>query len=290
MPDRTKLMAGKTVLVTGSTGGIGRATAEGLARLGARVAVTGRDIARTQAAAAQIAKATANPAVNAFAADLSARAGVRRLAHDVLGAYPRLEVLVNNVGGYWARRHLTADGLEYTFALNHLAPFLLTNLLLDRLTACAPARVVTVSSGAQALGKINFGDLQGEWAYSGQRAYNQSKLANVMFTYELARRLAGSGVTATVLHPGVTRTAFGTEDPTAMMRAMTLFARPFMKTPQQGAATVIYLASSAEVEGVTGRYFANRRPKKSSKSSYDTAAAARLWQVSAHLAGLPATV
>ena len=261
MPDRTKLMAGKTVLVTGGTGGIGRATAEGLARLGARVAVTGRDIARTQAAAAEIAKVTANPAVNAFAADLSARAGVRRLAHDVLGAYPRLEVLVNNVGGYWARRHLTADGLEYTFALNHLAPFLLTNLLLDRLTACAPARVVTVSSGAQALGKINFGDLQGERAYSGQRAYNQSKLANVMFTYELARRLAGTGVTATVLHPGVTRTA-----------------------------TVIYLASSPEVEGVTGRYFANRRPKKSSKPSYDTAAAARLWQVSARLAGLPATV
>jgi NAD(P)-dependent dehydrogenase (short-subunit alcohol dehydrogenase family) len=290
MPDRTKLMAGKTVLVTGGTGGIGRATAEGLARLGARVAITGRDLARAQAAAAQIAAATANPAVDAFAADLSARAGVRRLARDVLGTYPRLEVLVNNVGGFWARRHLTADGLEYTFALNHLAPFLLTNLLLDRLTASAPARIVTVSSGAQALGKINFGDLQGERAYSGQRAYNQSKLANVMFTYELARRLAGTGVTATVLHPGVTRTAFGAEDPTAMMRAMTAIARPFMKTPAQGAATVVYLASSPEAEGVTGRYFANRRPKKSSKPSYNTAAAARLWRVSADLIGLTTTV
>ena len=290
MPDRTNLMAGKTVLVTGGTGGIGRATAEGLARLGARVAVTGRDLARAQAAAAAIAAATANPAVNAFAADLSAQAGVRRLARQVLDACPRLDVLVNNVGGFWARRHLTADGLEYTFALNHLAPFLLTNLLLDRLTACAPARIVTVSSGAQALGKINFGDLQGERAYSGQRAYNQSKLANVMFTYELARRLAGSGVTATVLHPGVTRTAFGTEDPTATMRAMTAIARPFMKTPAQAAATPIYLASSPEAEGVTGRYFANRRPKKSSKLSYDTAAAARLWRVSAGLAGLTTTV
>jgi retinol dehydrogenase-14 len=290
MPDRTKLMAGKTVLVTGGTGGIGRATAEGLAQLGARVAVTGRDIARTQAAAAQITAATAHPAVDAFAADLSVQAGVRRLASEVRDAYPRLDVLVNNVGGFWARRHLTADGLEYTLALNHLAPFLLTNLLLDRLTACAPARIVTVSSGAQALGKINFVDLQGERAYSGQRAYNQSKLANVMFTYELARRLAGTGVTAAVLHPGVTRTAFGAEDPTAMMRAMTAIARPFMKTPQQGAATPIYLASSAEAEGVTGQYFANRRPKKSSKSSYDTAAAVRLWQVSARLAGLPATV
>ena len=289
MSDRTNPMDGKTVLVTGGTGGIGRATAEGLARLGARVAVTGRDIARTQAAAAEIAAATANPAVDAFAADLSVQAGVRRLARDVLDACPRLDVLVNNAGGFWARRHLTADGLEYTFALNHLAPFLLTNLLLDQLTASAPARIVTVSSGAQALGKIDFDDLQGERAYSGQRAYNQSKLANVMFTYELARRLAGTGVTATVLHPGVTRTAFGTEDPTAMMRTMTLIARPFMKTPQQGAATPIYLASSPEAEGVTGQYFANRRPKKSGKPSYDTAAAARLWQVSARLAGLPAT-
>jgi len=290
MPDRTNPMDGKTVLVTGGTGGIGRATAEGLARLGARVAVTGRDIARAQAAAAEIAAATSNPAVDAFAADLSVQTGVRRLARDVLDACPRLDVLVNNVGGFWARRHLTADGLEYTFALNHLAPFLLTNLLLDQLTASAPARIVTVSSGAQALGKINFGDLQGERAYSGQRAYNQSKLANVMFTYELARRLAGTGVTATAAHPGVTRTAFGTEDPTAMMRTMTLIARPFMKTPAQGAATPIYLASSPEVEGVTGQYFANRRPKKSSKSSYNTATAARLWQVSARLAGLPATV
>jgi retinol dehydrogenase-14 len=290
MPDRTKLMAGKNVLVTGGTGGIGRAAAEGLARLGARVAVTGRDIGRTQAAAAEIAAATANPAVDAFAADLSAQAGVRRLAGDVLDACPRLEVLVNNVGGFWARRHLTADRLEYTFALNHLAPFLLTNLLLDRLTACAPARIVTVSSGAQALGKINFDDLQSERAYSGQRAYNQSKLANVMFTYELARRLAGSGVTATVLHPGVARTGFGAEDPTAMMRTMTLIARPFMKTPEQAAAAPIYLASSLEVEGVTGRYFASRRPKKSSKPSYDTAAAARLWRVSADLVGLTTTV
>ena len=285
MADTT--MDGRTVLITGGTGGIGRATAIGLATLGARVGITGRDPARAEAVAADIRTSTGNPAVEAFAADLSARAGVRRLAERVLTAYPRLDVLVNNVGGFWAHRHVTADGLEHTFALNHLAPFLLTNLLLDRLTSSAPARVVTVSSGAQALGKINFGDLQGERAYSGQRAYNQSKLANVMFTYELARRLAGTGVTATVLHPGVTRTAFGTEDPTAMTRAMTLIARPFMKTPAQGAATPIYLASSPEVEGVTGQYFANRRPKKSGKSSYDTAAAARLWQVSARL---PATV
>ena len=209
------LMAGKSVLVTGGTGGIGKATAIGLAALGARVGITGRDQARTEAAAAGIGAAPGSPAVDAFAADMSAQAGVRRLAAQVAGTYPRLDVLVNNVGGFWAHRHLTADGLERTFALNHLAPFLLTSLLLDRLTASAPARVVTVSSGAHARGRIDFDDLQGERNYSGQRAYSQSKLANVMFTYELARRLEGTGVTATVCHPGVVRTSFGAEDQAA---------------------------------------------------------------------------
>ena len=206
-------MTGKTVLITGGTGGIGRAAAIGLAAMGARVGITGRDRARAEAAAAAIARESGNPAVDVFVADLSSQAEVRRLAGEVLAAYPRLDVLLNNVGGFWAHRHVTADGLEHTFALNHLAPFLLTNLLLDRLMASAPARVVTVSSGAQAMGTIDFDDLMGEQAYSGQRAYNQSKLANVMFTYELARRLEGTGVTATALHPGMTNTAFSAEDP-----------------------------------------------------------------------------
>ena len=170
--------------------------------------------------------------------------------------------------------------------MNHLAPFLLTNLLLGRLLASAPARVVTVSSGAQAMGSIDFEDLQGERGYSGQRAYNQSKLANVMFTYELARRLAGSGVTANVLHPGVVRTNFGREDSKGWMRLMLPVIRPFMKSPERGAATSIHLASSAEVEGVNGRYFANSKYEASSKASQDTAAAARLWDVSAELVGL----
>jgi retinol dehydrogenase 14 len=283
------LMAGKFVLVTGGTGGIGRATATGLAALGGRVGITGRDEARTEAAAAGIRAATGNAAVDAFAADMSAQAGVRGLAAQVAGTYPRLDVLVNNVGGFWAHRHVTADGLERTFALNHLAPFLLTNLLLGRLTASAPARVVTVSSGAQASGRINFEDLQGERNYSGQRAYSQSKLANVMFTYELARRLDGTGVTATVLHPGVVRTSFGAEDQAAYFAVMSRVARLFMKTPAQGAVTSIYLASSPEVEGVTSQYFAGRKPKTASKASYDTTAAARLWQASAGLAGLTAT-
>jgi retinol dehydrogenase-14 len=282
------LMTGKTVLITGGTGGIGKAAATGLAALGARVGITGRDRTRADAAAADIRTASGNPAVDVFTADMSSQAEVRRLAAQVLDTYPHLDVLINNVGGYWAHRHVTADGLERTFALNHLAPFLLTNLLLDRLIASAPARVVTVSSGAQAMGHLNFDNLQGERNYSGQRAYNQSKLANVMFTYELARRLEGTGVTATVLHPGVARTNFGAEDQSPFFTVMIRAARLFMKTPVQGAATPIYLASSPEVAGVTGRYFANRKPKTSNKASYDTAAAGRLWQISTDLVGLTA--
>ena len=283
------LMAGKSVLVTGATGGIGKATAVGLAALGARVGITGRDRARTEAAAAGIRASAGHPVADAFAADMSVLSEVRRLAAQVLDAYPRLDVLVNNVGGFWAHRHATADGLEHTFAVNHLGPFLLTNLLLDRLIASAPARIVTVSSGAHAGGRIDFGDLHGERNYSGQRAYSQSKLANVMFTYELARRLEGTGVTATVLHPGVVRTSFGGEDQAAYFAILTRAARPFMKTPARGAATTIYLASAPDVKGITGLYYANRKPKTSSKASYDTAAAARLWQASANLTGMTAT-
>jgi retinol dehydrogenase 14 len=277
----TPAMTGKTVLITGGTGGIGKAAAVGLASMGARVGITGRDRARAEAAAADIARQSGDPAVDVFVADMSSQAEVRRLADDVLAAYPRLDVLLNNVGGFWAHRRVTADGLEHTFALNHLAPFLLTSLLLDRLIASAPARVVTVSSNAQSMGKIDFDDLMGEQRYSGSRAYNQSKLANVMFTYELARRLEGTGVTATALHPGLTSTAFSAEDPALGLLVKIL--RPFMRSPARGAETPIHLASSAEVEGVTGRYFADRKAKRSHESSYDTAAAARLWQVSADL-------
>jgi len=224
--------------------------------------------------------------VDVFTADMSAQAEVRGLATEVKATYPRLDVLVNNVGGYWAHRHLTVDGLEHTFALNHLAPFLLTHELHDLLVAGVPSRVVTVSSGAQAMGRIDLDDLQGERSYNGQRAYNQSKLANVLFTYELARRLDGTGVSATVLHPGVTKTAFGQEDSGRWMRMMLPLVRPFMKSPEHGAATVVQLASSAQVAGVTGAYFANQRQKRSSKASYDHDLARRLWEVSAVLVGV----
>jgi retinol dehydrogenase 14 len=282
----TGSMTGKTVLITGGTGGIGRAAAIGLSSMGARVGITGRDRARADRAAEAIVRASGNPEVDVFVADLSSQAEVRRLAAEVLAAYPRLDVLLNNVGGFWSHRHVTADGLEHTFALNHLAPFLLTSLLAERLIASAPARVVTVSSGAQGMGKIHFDDLMGERTYAGQTAYNQSKLANVMFTYELARRFEGTGVTATVLHPGMTNTAFSSEDPSRVFAPLVAVMRPFMKSPERGADTPVYLASSPEAEGISGRYFANRQPKKSNKSSYDTEATARLWRVSADLVGL----
>jgi retinol dehydrogenase-14 len=275
-----------TVLVTGGTSGIGRATAAGLAARGARVAITGRDEVRAEESAHEIRAAAGGAHVDVFVADLSSQAEVRRLAEDVLRRLPRIDVLINNVGGYWDTRHVTADGLERTFALNHLAPFLLTNLLLDRLEQSMPARVVTVASGAHTAGRIDFDDLQGERGYSGSRAYSQSKLANVLFTYQLARRLDATSVTANALHPGVVRTSFGAEDPGGVQRLLVPFMRPFMKTPEQGAATSIHLASSPSVADVTGQYFSDSKPKRSSEASKDEAVGARLWRVSADLVGL----
>jgi NAD(P)-dependent dehydrogenase (short-subunit alcohol dehydrogenase family) len=275
-------MVGRWVVITGASGGIGKATAAGLAAMGADVAIVGRDRARTEVAAREIGGAGGGRA-EAFAADLSSRSEVRRLADEILRRLPRLDVLVHNVGGYWDTRHVTPDGLERTFAVNHLAAFLLTELLRERLLRSAPARVVTVASNAQALGRIDFEDLQGERSYSGARAYNQSKLAGVMFTYELARRLEGSRVTANALHPGVVNTSLGAEDPRRIQRLLVPILRPFMRTPAQGAATSIHLASAPELEGVTGGFFADREPTRSSRRSYDVSVAARLWRVSADL-------
>ena len=282
---RSGPMVGQTVLVTGGSAGIGRATALALAAMGAHLAIAGRDRGRAEDAAREV-RAAGAAQVDVFAADLSSQSQVRRLASEVLQRLSRIDVLVNNAGGYWNTRHVTADGLERTFAVNHLAPFLLTSLLLGRLKQSAPARVVTVSSNVQALGRIDFEDLQAERSYSGARAYNQSKLANVLFTYELARRLQGTSVTANALHPGLVRTAFGAEDPRAIQRLLMPVMRPFMKAAAQGAATSVYLASAPDLERVTGRFFAGSKPRKSSKRSYDRAAAARLWQVSADLAAV----
>jgi len=284
-PAYDRPMVGRTVLISGASSGIGRATGLGLARMGARVAITGRDTARTEAAAREM-RAAGGGQVDTFVADMSSQAEVRRLADEVLEGLPRIDVLVNNVGGYWNTRHVTADGLERTFAVNHLAPFLLTNLLLDRLEEAESGRVVTVASNAQAMGRIAFDDLQGESDYSGARAYNQSKLANVLFTYELARRQGPDGITANALHPGVVSTAFGAEDPGRAQRLLVPLMRPFMKSLAAGAATSVHVASAPGLERETGGYFANGRARRSSPRSYDEAVAARLWQVSAELVGL----
>ena len=283
--DGSGSMSGKTVLVTGGTGGIGKATASGLAGLGARVGIVGRDQERAEATVREIQAQHPSASVDAFVADLSSQAEVRRMAADVLATYPRLEVLINNVGGFWAHRHLTIDGLERTFAVNHLAPFLLTDLLLERLIASGPARIVTVASGVESMGQVDFEDLQGSHDYSAGRAYSQSKLANVLFTYELARRLGTGPVTANALHPGMVRTDFGAEDQEPFWKVLAPAVRPFMRSPERGARTSIHLASASAVEGVTGTYFANSRPKTSSKASYDVASAARLWRESARLVG-----
>jgi retinol dehydrogenase-14 len=276
-----KTMAGKTVLVTGGTGGIGKATALGLARLGADVAITGRDPARADQAAREL--RTVGVRVTVLLADMSSQAEVRRLADQVQQQLPRLDVLINNVGGYWNRRHLTVDGLERTFAVNHLAPFLLTQLLLPQLRRRDHARGVTVASHAHRQGRIDFEDLQGEHSYSGARAYNQSKLANVLFTHELARRLRGGTVTINAVHPGVVSTSFGAEDPGITQRLLVPLLRPLMKDADHGAATSVYVASASHLHDVTGTYFRASKARTPSAQSRDQGTARRLWQASAAL-------
>jgi retinol dehydrogenase-14 len=277
-------MAGKTALVTGGTGGIGRAAAADLAAPGARVGITGRDKARTQAAATGIVRESGNPAVDAFA-DMSCQAGARALAVAVRSAYPRLDVLASNVGGSWATRHLTADGLERTFAVSHLAAFLLTGLVLDRLKGSAPARIVAVSSNAQAAGRLNFDDRRANVATTGSgRTASPSSPASCSPTNSSAGWKAPASPPPPCTPAWCARRSPLRTHPAC--RGHDPVLRPFMKAPARGAATSIYLASAPEAEGVTGRYFANRKSKTSSKASYDTAAAARLWPTSADLTGL----
>jgi NAD(P)-dependent dehydrogenase (short-subunit alcohol dehydrogenase family) len=274
-------MTGKTCVVTGTTSGIGKETAVALARAGARVAIVCRTPDRGERALAEIRQRSGGD-VLLFVADLASQRAIRTLAAQLTAALPRVDVLVNNAGLIIAERTLTEDGLETTFAVNHIAYFLLTRLLVPKLQASAPARVVNVASRAHHAATIHFDDLMGARGYDGWRAYGQSKLANIAFTYELARRLAGTGVTANCLHPGVVASNFGSAGP-VMIRLGVKLGRPFMKSSVRGAATSIYLASSPEVDGVSGKYFVNRRPARSNDESYDTAVATRLWKVSEEL-------
>ena len=276
-------MSGQTALVTGATGGIGLATAVALAGLGARVGVVGRDEKRTAAAVQAVLAVPGSGGADGFLADFSDPREVRALAAEVLAAYPRLDVLVNNAGGYWSDRHVSADGLEWTFAVNHLAPFLLTSLLEERLRESAPARIVTVASDAHRAGRIEFDDLQAERGYAGMRAYAQSKLANILFTRELARRLSGSGVAAYSVHPGTVRTGFAREDAGRLFGLVLRAGALLMKSPEQGAQTSVYAASSPELVGRTGEYLAKSRVARPSARAQDDVAAARLWSVSEDL-------
>jgi retinol dehydrogenase 14 len=281
-------MGEKVCLITGATSGIGKATAMGLANMGASVVMVGRDRGKGEAVMAEIKEKSPNASVDLMLADVSSQEQIRRLADEFKEAYPRLDVLINNAGVFRSKRLTSADGIEMTFAVNHLAYFLLTNLLLDVLEASAPSRIVNVSSGAQSNGTIDFDDLQGEnKEYKGTKAYSQSKLANVLFTYELARRLEGTGVTANCLHPGAVRTSFG-RGSSGVFGFMVRALRPFMISPERGAETSIYLASSPEVDGLSGGYFVKKGEARSSDGSYDERIARRLWEVSAELTDLPA--
>jgi retinol dehydrogenase 12 len=275
-------MKGKTCMVTGASSGIGFETALELARRGARVTLLSRSAERCQAAVQRIRQETGNEETDFIAADLSSLAEVRRAAEEFLRRQESLDVLVNNAGGFFWKRMETVDGLELTFALNHLSYFLLTDLLLERLKASAPSRIVCVSSDAHRGARLNFDDLQGKRKYSGFPAYAQSKLMNVLFTYELSRRLEGSGVTANALHPGFVASGFGKNNGLLFRLAMPL-AQLGAISPQEGARTSIYLASSPEVESVSGKYFTKEKEVQSDPASYDEQSARRLWEISTEM-------
>jgi retinol dehydrogenase-14 len=279
-------MTGRVCIVTGASSGIGRATAVGLARMGATVALVCRDRGRGEEAAAEIAADTGNRAVSLHLADLSSQEAIRRLAAELLARYPVIHVLINNAGIVNLRYSTTVDGIETVFAVNHLAYFLLTTLLLDRLRQSGRARIVNVASEAHKFGRLDLDDLGNQRRYRGMRVYGQSKLANILFTYELARRLEGTGVTANCVHPGAVGTRLG-QNNGRIATLLTKLLKPFFRTPEQGAATSIHVASSPAVEGVSGRYFRNCREARSSGSSYDRDLARRLWEASARMTGSP---
>jgi len=281
-------MNGKICLVTGASSGIGKATALGLAKKGATAVMVCRDAHKGQAALNEVKRKSGNNSLDLLVADLSSQAAIRSLADEYRSKYQHLHVLVNNAGVYYTKRHVTVDGLEAMFTVNYLARFLLTNLLLDIIKKSAPARIINVAGAYHAKGKINFDDLQGEKAFDGQRANHQSKLADVLFTYELARRLEGTGVTVNCLHPGMVATSLVDKDKDFPMFFKLLYklSKPLMKSPAKGAETTLYLASSPEVEGITGQYFVNKKISPSSPESHDTQLAQRLWDVSAQLTGL----
>jgi NAD(P)-dependent dehydrogenase (short-subunit alcohol dehydrogenase family) len=278
-------MKGKICLVTGGTNGIGKATAQALAQMSATVVIVGRDAQKTSQAVQEIRAASGNNKVESLLADLSSQKEVRRLANEFKSKYSHLHVLLNNAGAVFMQRQLSVDGIEMTFALNHLAAFLLTNLLLDTLKASAPARIINVSSDAHTSGKIEFDNLQGEQNYR-PRAYDNSKLANILFTMELARRLEGTGVSVTALHPGFVSTGFAKNNGKVIAALVSIFAPLVARSPAKGAETSIYLASSPSVDGITGKYFYDSQVIPAAPQATDMMVARKLWDVSAEMVQL----
>jgi NAD(P)-dependent dehydrogenase (short-subunit alcohol dehydrogenase family) len=277
-------MHGQVCVVTGATSGIGKAAAAALARQGAEIIVVGRDPGRAEATAAAI-QADGAPPPKVEIADLARLDQVRALAGRLNQTLDRIDVLINNAGLVLNERQVTPDGYEHVFAVNHLAPFLLTNLLRPKLTASAPARVITVSSDAHTAARLDLDDPNLEHGWSSWRSYSNSKLANILFTRELARRLEGTGVTANCLHPGVVRTGFG-RDARPLMRVGITIAKPFMLSPERGADTTVYLASSPDVAAKTGGYYVKRQLREPSAAARDDGLARRLWEISERLTGL----
>jgi NAD(P)-dependent dehydrogenase (short-subunit alcohol dehydrogenase family) len=263
----------KVYLITGANGGIGKVTALALAQRGATVVMVCRDRGKGEATQAEIKSVSGNDHVDLLIGDMSSLTSVRQLAQEVLANYPQLHALINNAGGTFSKRTLTSDGIESTLALNYVGPVLLTNLLLDRLKASAPARIINVSSSAHNFGKLKFDDLQSAQKYGSMSVYGQAKLALIMFTYDLARQLDGTGVTANVLHPGVVATGFFGDGIIGKVLKL------FLLTPEQGAQTSIYLASSPEVEHVNGKFFTKSKAAASSEDSYDEQKQQQLKQV-----------
>ena len=284
LSDETRAVQGRICLVTGATSRIGSVTALELARLGGDVVIVGRRSDRCPREVARVHSATGGRVV-ALPADLSSLGQVRGLAEAFRNRYPRLDVLVNNAGSYFFRRELSADGLEMNFAVNHLGHFALTLLLMRSLRASPSARIVNVSSAAHERWTIDFDDLRCDKRYGRLEAYGRSKLANLLFTYELARRLRGTRITANALHPGSVATNLGSDGAWLRVRLRNLVKRSMLR-PEDGARTSVYLATSREVEGVSGRYFNQCRQIRSSEASYDETAAAKLWQVSERLSGV----
>ncbi|MCP4547540.1 MAG: SDR family oxidoreductase [bacterium] len=272
-------MSGRYCVVTGASSGIGQVTALELAKMGAYVILVCRDKARGELAREMIRRESGSNSVDLFLADLSSQASIWKLAAELKGRFPRLHVLVNNAGAIFPERRLNAEGLEMTFALNHIAYFLLSNLLLDVMKD-SPSRIINVASRAHVRGKINLEDLQAERGWSPMGSYAASKLANILFTREFARRLRGSKVTVNCLHPGVVASRFGSSGPVGM-RLVYKLLRPILLSNERGADTVIHLASSPEVEGVSGEYFVGRIEKAPSRRARNGEAASGLWKASA---------